>query len=70
MPTSFRLRLECKGLGRGRTRELAFFEEDAGVVKGRQPSWRWSRSVMSYERSCVWEKINGWRTTSKVEVLV
>ena len=34
MPTSFRLRLECEGLGRGRTGELAFFEEDAGVVEG------------------------------------
>jgi hypothetical protein len=34
MPTSFRLRLECEGLGRGRAGELAFFEEDAGVVDG------------------------------------
>ena len=34
MPTSFRLLLECEGLGRGRAGELAFFEEDAGVVEG------------------------------------
>lgn len=34
MPTSFRLRLECEGLGRGRAGELDFFEEDARVVEG------------------------------------
>jgi hypothetical protein len=34
MPTSFRLRLECEGLGRGRVGALAFFEEDAGGVAG------------------------------------
>jgi hypothetical protein len=34
MPTSFRLRLECEGLGRWRVGELAFLEEDAGVVDG------------------------------------
>ena len=34
MPTSFRLRLECEGLRRGYAGELAFFEEDDGVVEG------------------------------------
>ena len=34
MPTSFRLRLECEGQGRGRAGELDFLEEDAGVVEG------------------------------------
>jgi hypothetical protein len=69
MPTSFRLRLECEGLGRWRVGELAFFEEDAGVVDGQAAVLRWSRSVMSYERSCAWEKLNSWRTTLKVECL-
>lgn len=34
MPTSFRLRLECEGLWRECTGELAFFEEDTRVVEG------------------------------------
>jgi hypothetical protein len=34
MPTSFRLRLECEGLRRGHAGELAFFEEDAGIIEG------------------------------------
>jgi hypothetical protein len=34
MPTSFRLLLECEGLGRGHAGELTLFEEDTGVVEG------------------------------------
>jgi len=59
-----------KAKGEGAPESWTFSRRMPELSKARRPSLRWNPYVMSYERSCVWDKLNSWRTTSMVERLV